>query len=200
MAQPQKYKGVKEEVKKLIQKMRGKDIAIADTKRWFIKTRASSGDTSVRMDSGIFKPGKIYAFRYEHPERMGKQWDRNPVVLSLGRVDGFDVGINLNYLPYAKRLDLLDRIHRQFQGRIERSIRNSGSDALSQDQIKMMQYQNIERFIKDYGYMKAFRRYKTNKRSKSTIIGFTAWNRAVLLDIIDMQNGDVNSAYAKTSK
>ena len=200
MALEKTFKGVKAEVSELISKMRGKSIAVKDTKNWFKNTRNSSGDTSVRRDSGVFKPGKIYVFRYESPVRDNKMWDRNPVVLSLGRVDGMDVGINLNYLPYAKRLDLLDRVYEQFRNVIERSIKNSGSDALSQNGIKSMQYENVQRFLKDSGYMKAFRRYHTNKRKKSTIIGYTEWNRAALLDIVDMAGGDVNKAYAKTKK
>jgi len=194
------FKGVRAEVSALISKSKGKAIAVADTKRWFKKTRESAGDTSVRRDNGVFKPGKIYVFRYETPVNKGKMWDRNPVVLSLGRVDGLDVGINLNYLPYAKRLDLLDRVYEQFKGRIESSVSKAGSDALSQNQITSMQYENIHRFLEKSGYMKAFRRYHTGKRKKSTLIGFTKWNRAVLLDIVDMAGGDVNKAYAKTNK
>ena len=195
-----KFNGVRTEVSALVAKMKGQSIAVADTKIWFKNTRDSAGDTSVRRDNGVFKPGKIYVFRYESPERPGKMWDRNPVVLSLGRVDGLDVGINLNYLPYAKRLDLLDRVYEQFKGLIESNTKKAGSDALAQGMIKSMQYENIQRMLHDSGYMKAFRRYQTNKRRKSTIIGYTKWNRAVLLDIVDMAGGDVNKAYAKTSK
>jgi len=200
MAEDKKFKGVKREVSALITKSKGKDIAQEETKRWFKNTRDSAGDSSVRRDGSVFKPGKIYVFRYESPENPSKMWDRNPVVLSLGTVNGLDVGINLNYLSYAKRLDLLDRVYEQFKGRIERSVSKAGSDALTQDLIKSMQYENIHRFLEKSGYMKAFRRYQTNKRKKSTLIGFTQWNRAVLLDIIDMAGGDVKDAQAKTSK
>lgn len=200
MAQPEKFKGVRAEVRSLVVKMKGKSIAIADTKKWFRTTRNSSGDTSVAKDSSTFVPGKIYVFRYETPINKNAMWDRNPVVLSLGRVDGFDVGINLNYLSYSKRLDLLDRVYEQFKGRIEQTVSKAGSDALRQGHINSMQYENVKRFLNDSGYMHAFRRYSTAKRKKSTIIGYTQWNRAVLLDIVDIVNGDVNKAYAKTNK
>jgi hypothetical protein len=190
---------VKTEVQALVTKLKSKNAAVADTKRWFTSARNSSGDSSVRRDNGVFKPGKIYVFRYEKPIK-DKMWDRNPVVLSLGRVGGYDVGINLNHLDYNKRLDLLDRVYSQFEKSIERSIKTSGGDALSQNIITSMQYENIQRFIESSGYLKAFRRYITNKRTHSTIVGYTQWNRIALLDIIDIQGGDVNKAYDKTNK
>jgi len=199
MAQQEKFEGVKAEVSTLISKMKGRSIASADTKIWFKNTRNSAGDTSVRRDSSPFKPGKIYVFRYETTERKGKMWDRNPVVLSLGRVDGFDVGINLNYLTYNQRLDLLDRIYEQFKESIDRSIENSGGDAISQTPIESMQYENIQQMFQGSDYIKAFRRYDTSKRNKSTIIGFSKWNRVVLLDIVDIAGGDINKAHAKTN-
>lgn len=200
MSQAKTFKGVREEVMSLIKKSKGRSIATANTKRWFKQMRTSTGDSSIVIYNGTFKPGKIYAFRYENPVNKDRIWDRNPVVLSLGRKDGFDIGINLNYLSYPKRLDLLDTVFRQFEKEIQRSIKTSGSDALSQMHIKSMTFSNMERILKDSGYMNAFRRYSTSKRKKTTLIGYTNWNRAVLLDIADITNGNIRDAHNKTNK
>ena len=95
-----------DEVKNFVQNARGLDNARMAADEWYKTVGKSSGDKSIQSTSGPFQPGKIYIFRYEHPVTMERleQWDANPVVLSLGRVDGNDVGINLNYLPQKVKL------------------------------------------------------------------------------------------------
>lgn len=200
MPQKKEFRGVKIEVRNLVTKMRGHGIAVEDTKKWFRTTRNSAGDNSVKKTNNIFVPGKIYVFRYNKPVNKNKMWDRNPVVLSLGRVNNLDVGINLNYLPYIKRLNLLDLVYSQFKNKIESSLQLSGGDALSQSQLNEMQYEVVERFLKKQGYMKAFRKYKTTSRSKGSIIGYTKWHRVALLNIIDIKNGDIQKAHKTTNK
>lgn len=189
---------VKDEVSQLVAKMRGRDVAVEDTKRWYKTTKASAGDFTVKSTTESFKPGKIYVFRYENPVKQNKLWDRNPVVLSLGVDEGLDVGLNLNFFPYPKRLDLLDRVYDQYQGLIDRAIQLSAGDATSEQYLPQMRYDIIKRFLEKYDYMKAYRRYYTNKRTNSAVISYTVWNRAVLLDIADIADGDINKAYAKT--
>lgn len=188
---------IKDDVNKLVKELRGKDVAIQNTRKWFKNTKASAGDTSVKSTSSPFKPGKIYVFRYEKPKDNTRLWDRNPVVLSLGTSDGLDVGINLNFLPYAKRLDLLDRVYEQYKSITDAHIKSGGTDAVSQKAIVQMTYENVNRFLEKSGYMSAFRRYVTNKRKNTAIIGYSMWNRAVLLEISDISSGDINKAYSK---
>lgn len=189
---------VKNDVGSLVKKLKSLKQAQYDTKRWFKNTRESNSDTSVIKTRQWFRPGKIYVFRYEVPLRDNKPWDRNPVVLSLGRVEGFDVGINLNFLPYSKRLDFLDRVYSQFEKKINKSIQLSGSNAMTQNQINEMYYYNIERFLKKSGYMNAYRRYRPGGRRFSTLISYTEWDRVALLDLIDMSDNNINKAYSNS--
>lgn len=185
---------LREEIASYQKEMRGKGPVMQDSKSWFKSSKGSTGDSSISKTNEVFKPGKIYSFTYANPVRDDKIWDRSPVVLSLGRVDGYDVGINLNLLSSAKRLDFLDRVYTQYKKSIDRAVRLSGNDATSQGAIAYMNYQNVHKFLEKSGYMNAFRRYISNRRTNTYVFGYQEWKRVVSLEIGNFGNGDIIDA------
>ena len=185
---------LKDEISAFQKEMGGRGPQEKDSKKWYKSSKSGTGDSSISRTNEVFKPGKIYSFTYANPVRDDKIWDRSPVVLSLGRVDGYDVGINLNLLSSAKRLDFLDRVYTQYKKSIDRSVKLSGTDAISQREIKSMYYENVKRFLEQSGYMKAFRRYISNRRTGTYVFGYQEWKRVATLEIGNFGNGDINSA------
>jgi hypothetical protein len=174
-----------EEVKNFIQNARGLDNAKVAANEWFKTIGKSNGDTSIQSYAGPFQPGKIYVFRYEHPVTQDRlqYWDANPVVLSLGRVDGVDVGINLNYLPQKAKLQLLDRIYKSFGSRIEEAEAKKPGVAKQQKSILSLNQATLERFVGKMGINYAIKRYVTNLRKNSKVVSAEGWKYLPLLDL-----------------
>jgi hypothetical protein len=185
---------LKDEISAFQREMRGKGPQQQDSNKWYKSSKSGTGDSSVSRTNEVFKPGKIYSFTYANPVRDDKIWDRTPVVLSLGRIDGYDVGINLNLLSSSKRLDFLDRVYTQYKKKIDRAVRLSGNDAVSQNEIKSMYYENIKRFLESSGYMNAFRRYISNRRTSTYVFGYQEWKRVATLEIGNISGGDISGA------
>lgn len=190
---------MKEEISQLVKKSKGLNEAKNDSEQWIKNTGNSTGNNSVARTSEVFKPGKIYTFRYENPINKDRIWDINPTVLSLGRIDGLDIGINLNYLTYNQRLTLLDRVYDQYYNRIQDSIKKSGGNALMQSEILALNYDNIKRFLSKGSYVKACRRYITSKRKNTIVVSYSEWARIAVIDNSDFTNGDINQAQEKTN-
>lgn len=191
------------EVKNFIQNSRGLDNAKVAANEWFKTVGKSSGDTSIQSYAGPFKPGKIYVFRYEHPVTQDKLeiWDANPVVLSLGRVDGLDVGININYLPQKARLALLNKIYNNYAPKIQATEAKNPGVAKNQASILSMNQVELERFVGNLGINYAIKRYVTNLRKNSKVISAEGWKYLPLLDLAQFKPGNnvrkVQTGYGK---
>jgi hypothetical protein len=191
------------EVKNFVQNARGLDNARVAANEWFKTVGKSNGDKSIQSYSGPFKPGKIYVFRYEHPvtEEKLETWDANPVVLSLGRVDGLDVGINLNYLPQKAKLALLDKIYSNYGSKIEEAEAKNPGVAKSQKDILSMNQVQLERFVGNMGINYAIKRYVTNLRKSSKVVSAEGWKYLPLLNLSQFKPGGnvrkVESGYSK---
>lgn len=190
------------EIKALITESRGLDIAKKESNRWYEKAATSSGDSSVESSSAPFRPGKIYIFRYENPKTKAtlKWWDRNPVVLSLGQHDGKDIGINLNLIPYARKLQLLDKIYEQYLPMIESMIERGEGDASSESGIPALRYEMIKPFLDKTGFGAAVRMYITGLRKNTNVVSYSKWNKVALIDLNDISGATINQAYAKIGK
>lgn len=191
-----------QDINALIRESRGLDVAKNSVNSWFKNTSQSTGDKSVESTSSIFRAGKIYIFRYENPKTGDKLewWDRNPVVLSLGHKDGKDIGINLNLLPYSRKIQLLDKIYEQYLPKIERMIERGKGDATTEDGIADLTYEKLKPFLEKTGFGAAVRMYITGLRTNSKVISFTKWKNLALIDLNDIARGDINMAYSKLSK
>ncbi len=191
-----------QDISALIRESRGLDVAKNSANSWFKNTSSSNGDKSIESTSGPFRSGKIYVFRYESPKTMDKLewWDRNPIVLSLGTHDGKDIGINLNLIPYARKLQLLDKIYEQYLPKIERMIERGKGDASTEDGLADFTYDKLKPFLEKTGFGAAVRIYITGLRVNTKVISFSKWKNLALLDLNDIAGGDINQAYSQIGK
>lgn len=191
-----------QDISALIRESRGLDVAKNSANSWFKNTSLSTGDKSVESTSSIFKSGKIYIFRYESPKTKDKLewWDRNPMVLSLGRFEGKDIGINLNLIPYSRKLQLLDRIYEQYLPKIERMIERGKGDASTEDGIADFTFEKLKPFLEQTGFGAAVRLYVTGLRSNTKVISFSKWKNIALIDLNDIAGADINTAYSQIGK
>jgi hypothetical protein len=191
-----------DEVKNFIKNTRGLDNAKSAATQWYKTVGKSQGDTSIQSYSGPFKPGKIYIFRYQNPvtkERL-EQWDANPVVLSLGRVDDNDIGINLNYLPQPIKLKVLDRIYKSFGSKIEEQEAKKPGQAKAQKDIISFDTKTILRFLSSAGLEYAIKRYVTNLRVGTKVIDASGWKYVPLLDLVQFKKTDIRKVQSGYSK
>lgn len=191
-----------QEIKSLVIESRGLDIAKNDSIKWYKTTANSAKDTSVKTNNGPFKPGKIYIFRYENPKTKDslEWWDRNPVVLSLGQHDGKDIGINLNLIPYARKIQLLDKIYDQYDTRIDTMIERGKGNANAETGIPSLTYERIKPFLEKTGFAAAVRTYFIGLRKNTHVVSYSKWNRVALIDLHDIKGATINKAYSKISK
>jgi hypothetical protein len=185
---------LKSQISQYVKNLKGLNQAKNSTEAWLRDVKNSTGDNSIAKTNELFKPGKIYIFRYENPINKERMWDLNPTVLSLGRVDGLDIGINLNYLNYNQRVTLLDTVYNQYSNIIEDSIKNSGTNAKNQKSIPSMNYENIKKFLEKSTYQKACRRYMHSKRKNTIVVGYNHWDKIAVIDTSNFVNGDINKA------
>ena len=87
---------------------------------------ASQSQLGLLSDSygGRFDFGKMYFFQYFTPDEPW--YDTNPIVLGLGPSDdGNELGLNLHYMPYRVRIQLLDNIWSSFSRTIAQQVEGS---------------------------------------------------------------------------
>ncbi len=191
-----------QEINSLIKESRGLDIAKKESNKWYKNTASSTGDSSVESSAAPFRPGKIYIFRYDNPKtkKTLEWWDRNPVVLSLGQHSGKDIGINLNLIPHARKLQLLDKIYEQYLPKIERMIVSGKGDATSESGIIELNYDKIKPFLEKTGFASAVRTYVTGIRRNTQVVSYSKWNRVALIDLADIKGISINKVYSRIGK
>jgi len=191
-----------DEVKNFIQNARGLDNARIAADEWYRTVGKSNGDKAIQSYSGPFQPGKIYIFRYEHPKTMERleQWDANPVVISLGRVDGLDLGININYLPQNVKLRVIDKIYKNFQSKIEEQETKKPAQAKKQKPIISFNEDTIIKFISDAGLGYAIKRYVTNLRKGTKVVSAEGWKYVPLLNLAQIKKTDIRKVQSGYSK
>jgi hypothetical protein len=191
-----------DEVKNFVQNARGLDNAKQAADEWYRTVGKSSGDKSIQSSGSPFQPGKIYIFRYEHPKTMERleQWDANPVVLSLGRIDSSDVGINLNYLPYKAKLQILDKIYKSFLPKIEEQQAKAPAQAKKQKPILSFDANTILAFLNKAGLGYAIKRYVTNLRKSTKVVSAEGWKYVPLLDLAQIKKTDIRKVQSGYSK
>jgi hypothetical protein len=183
MIAPGKYK---EEVKAFIKNTGGLDSAKQEATGWFKTELKNSKSTTVVKYNGKFFPGKIYVFTYEK-EKDEKQgipgFKYFATVLSLGNQAGLDIGIDLNYLPDDKKLDILTLIYKKFGRKISTAADKKPEDAKTQSIIKEFNEDNILQYAEALGIKYAIRKYETNKRKNTVLLSDEAWKYIPLLNL-----------------
>ena len=152
--------------------------------QWYqdqIKTLNKSSYSSRRlmqnapMQTSVIIPGHMYLFTYDakHKDKL-PFWDKFPLVLPFKKVtDGF-YGINLHYLPYQLRFDLLGALHKYASDqKINENTRIEISWKILQT---MSRVAPVENCVKRYLY--------TNVQSNIFLnIAYPDWVTAALLPV-----------------
>ncbi|MFW6130137.1 MAG: hypothetical protein ACOC56_03060, partial [Atribacterota bacterium] len=133
-----------------------------------------------------FKRGKIYIFKYRNPFSIYKlkEWDSNPIVLSLGQDEyNNDIGINLNYIPNKLKIKILDKIMDQYSSKIKFAMEGVDVNAKQQKNLNDFDYNNLKRILNRLGFQKAIRTYKHNLKQKQFVVSYESWPKITFLNI-----------------
>lgn len=168
----------------------GLKYARSRAEQWYENSLSSLKETGVTNYTGPFLAGKIYVFRYQNPatEEKLKWWDYNPVVLSLGRKNNLDIGVNLNLLPYTVKLFLLDEIYEKLRPAFEREMAKNPNNAQKQKHIQALMYDNLKRFVDHLGFGFAIRTYHSALRLKTGVVSYENWHKIALMDIFESED------------
>lgn len=69
-----------------------------------------------------FLPGSLIFFKYDAKDKE-QTYDKTPLVLVLGISGGYMLGLNFHWLPYQKRLWLVERVLEHSKGELKRKNR-----------------------------------------------------------------------------
>ncbi len=173
-----------------------------DSNEWFINTYKNKRDRNVVMSTERFTPGKIYVFNYFNPKTKDKLpwWDTNPVVLSLGydRETQCDLGINLNLMTRNFRVFLLNKVWNVYNSQILYEIEGKfgfKEDAKGQSPLNNFSYEEAKRFLKQYGFTFAIRKYKQDRRTKPSIVSYENWHKIAMANLVDINGGNIAQIY-----
>jgi len=125
---------------------------------------------------GILNPGKMYIFNYYTPDEA--EYDTNPIVIGLGRSDdGNQLGLNLHYIPYRVRVQLIQRIYTSFDSFIKQQIKGRGlGNPTLQQPITQLNWDNLKASYGNFFNLNyAVRQYRVDRMKKPLVIGFENW-------------------------
>lgn len=185
---------IKKTIRDLIKQSATKQKAREKAEDWFNKAVKSKDDKGVELTPKPFKPGKIYAFQYNHPllEKELDWFDKRPVVLALYPINKTtDCGINLNLLPIKFKEELLDKFYEAFSPTIHFNTTGSKKEnAINQQQL-IFKYENIKKFLDKFGFGFAIRQYKVNLKKNQAVVSYENWPQIALCDFIKISGSTV---------
>lgn len=178
---------IKESVNNYLKQMKTRQLASKDTYDWYNSLyNYNIGQISQIKGRFPFEPGKIYVFRYKPITKELPFYDKNPIILCLGKrinIDGSVVfaGINLKYIPWKIRVLFLTKIYHIYRNKIAINQRKYPFNAKRQYRLKLS-YDFVEDIIKRYGADFAIRNYKRNRCFKVGVISYENWYRAIFFE------------------
>lgn len=184
---------VKREIKRLIKEAGSKSRARSEAEDWYNEAVRSRGIKEATRIRTRFQPGKIYVFEYDPITENLPWFDQNPVVLALERVDGNDLGINLNLLPVRLKEQLMDDLYDRMEGQINNaSTGNKNRNATAQSPLRIT-YDGMKSYLRRYGYDFAIRQYKPNRKRRQAVVSYQNWPQIALCDFITLNGATVRS-------
>jgi len=175
------------EIKNFVKNARGLNNAKAAADKWFLSKSNAKDETAIVKDNSSFMPGKIYIFKYRPKPDKGSETQQAPVynavVLSLGHKDGFDIGIDLNYLPDKEKLSLLNFLYKSFEKKILAAENSKPILANSQPPIKEFNEELLVKLAGKMGIEYAIRKYETSERKGTFLLSYESWKYIPLLNL-----------------
>ena len=181
---------VKREILKMIKENKSKKEARNVSEKWFSDALKSRKDKSVEKIIKPFEPGKIYVFDYVNPvtKETLDWWDMNPVVLALLPIDKTtDCGINLNLLPVKFKEEFLDNFYKMYHSQIAAQSTGAKKDNASlQGPLRTLRYEVVKKYLDNFGFGFAIRRYKTHLKKNQAVVSYESWAKIALCDFIKL--------------
>lgn len=195
---------VKREILKLIKEHNGKKNARLEAEKWFQDALNSRKDNTVEKYSKPFQVGKIYVFEYTNPltQETLEWWDKHPVVLALPPInETTDCGINLNLLPTKFKEDFLDNFYKRFGPSIHSAESGAKKDsAIKQMPLRMLRYETVVKYLDQFGFGFAVRRYKVTRKKNQAVVSYESWPKIALCDFIKLNGMSVMSLRREFNK
>jgi hypothetical protein len=186
---------IKDQVRILFSESGGYARAKSNATNWFMNALNARSAMDVKITRKRFEPGKIYVFKYDTPLTIDKLewWDRSPVVLALYSTDHTDIGINLNLLPAKFRQEMLDVIYEKLKSKIKRQITENSSNAIKQDGILELRYENIKTFLDKYGFGFAIRRYIPELKKNQSVVSYESWPKIAICEFAKIEGSTIGT-------
>ena len=182
------------EIKDFVKNARGLSNAKHEADKWFLSKSKTKGETDVIKENTIFMPGKIYVFKYKSKPAKEDSTQEGPayvaIVLSLGHKNGFDIGIDLNYLPDKEKLLILGFLYNRFEKKILTSENQKPDSAKSQRPIKEFNEEMLVKLAGKMGIEYAIRKYDTKERKDTFMLSYESWKYIPLLNL-NKSNGNL---------
>lgn len=182
---------VKREIGRLSRSAGGKKKARRLAEDWYDDSLKSRRITEVVATRQRFLPGKIYTFEYDPITENLPWFDQNPVVLAIERVDGNDLGINLNLLPVRIKEQLLDDLYTRLEGQIKNASSGNRFNNAQQQRPLRITYSGMKAYLKRYGFDFAIRQYKPNRKFRQAVVSYENWPQIALCDFIALNGATV---------
>lgn len=110
-----------------------------------------------KLRQGNFVPGTLLFYKYDAKDKQ-QTYDSTPLVLVLGVSKGYMLGLNFHWLPYQKRLWLVDRILEHSEQQIRKNNRIA------------FRYEDFKPLMKSVHYQPCIRLYIMKRISKNGVV------------------------------
>lgn len=194
---------ITEQIEAKIKKAKTRKAASKTAFKWYTEEIKNPRSNEINKWEGYLQPGKIYNFKYDAKLKdVLTYWDKNPVVLSLGRKqikEGFlDIGINLNYLPLEYKTAIINQIIKEPKTEQIFNKNKSRTSLKKQPELPYLNYLWCVKFLSHVGFQFALRTYILNRRFTTKVFSYQKWDDVLLLDIADMEKmnlSDIRKLY-----
>lgn len=118
--------------------------------------------------------GKMYFFRYLTPDEP--KFDSSPIILFLGLNESRNIqGLNLHYIPYNFRKDLLTEIVESYTSIIEEELKKINAPN-NQNPLDDFIWENVNNAFGDrYNLKHVIRQYRISRILEIKVIGYEYW-------------------------
>jgi hypothetical protein len=175
------------------------DAYVKDNKGLSQASKQSEKDISDQglRSVGRFKEGKMYSFRYFTPDEP--KYDTSPLIISLGSPrTGYQLGLNLHYLPYNVRVDFVSTIIKSYTSFFTRQISgNIIKNPRLQPGLSGFNYNSLNEALgARYNFKHAIHLYKLQRIHSPLILGFENWHLGVVNNENYFFGTNINEAQA----
>lgn len=148
-------------------------------------------------ETSVLLPGKLYVFKYA--EKTDKLCDTNPIVFSLGPKEKDSevyYGLDLHYIPFAIRLQVVSYIYNSFSNIIDAEIGRFPDvlDAPRQNYIRECVISNMKNLARNVSLMPAIHKYRVDCIQNCKLVNYNKVHWLVMSDSDRFKNGSIADA------